>query len=840
MQVVDAMVQQGLHVSRDVLYYQLQLSSKKKDLAAGRKVHFFVISKGLDTVAVFVNHILRFYVACGSLDEANQVFENSKPNVFSYNAIMSAHAKLGDGNKTLELFDRLQADRLNPDTCTFLSVLSACGKVGAARQGRKIHSQIIQEGLDVHVAMSNTVIDMYAKCASLDEGRRVFDGLLARDVVSWAAIIAGYMQHGYAHIVLELFEKMKAYDLNPNDVIFSCVLKASSKLGAIHNGRYVHEEIIRIGLESADVVVTALVDMYAKCENLEDARRVFDEIASSNVIIWNAIIMGYAQHGSDGSALILFEKLLEKGIRPDKVTYLGVLKACGNERDSEQGRLLHHVMVQSGLIPDITLRNSFMNMYAKCGSMQDAQTIFDNLPSPDVLSWGTIIDGYAEHEYGFLALEAFVLMQQQGIEPNDVTFVSSLKACINNGSVKYGRKLHDQVVKGAMESSILVGSTIIDMYAKYGNLEEASNCFDRLLDPDVVAWGAMISGYIQMGYGDLGLEMFAEMLYEGIEPSEGIFVTILQACVSMDSLEPGSLLHEYIIKRGIQTDGPVGTILVHMYARFGNLEDARVVFNSHSNRDVVTWGAMIAGYVQHTHHISAVELFGRMFTQKIQPNRVIFLCILKSCSSIGSILHARMVHKEIIETGLELDVAIGNTLVDMYTKCGSEDDAREVLGKLCKKDVVSWSAVLGGHSRHGDSRLSMKCFEAMKQEGLRPDDAVFTNILAACSHEGSLEKGLVCFREMAKDHDVMPGFQHYYSIVDLLGRAGLFKEAEDVLHSMPNSENITGWTSLLSGCRTYGNVQVGQKCFDAIAELVPNDASSFMLMSNIYRDSLLW
>lgn len=840
MAAVHALVQHGLHVSRDALYHQLQQCTKKKDLVAGREVHFFLVSKGLDTIAVLVNHLLRFYITCGNLSEAIQVFEISKPNVFSYNAIMAAHAKLGDGNKTLELFDRLQKDRLTPDTCTFLSVLNACSKLGAALEGRLVHNQIIEEGLDVHVSMSNTVIDMYGKCACLNEARRVFDRLSTRDVVSWAAIIGGYTQDGNAaENVLELFGKMKLYDLEPNDVIISCVLKASGKLGLLSVGRFVHEKVIRLGLETLDVIVTALIDMYAKCNNLEDAQKLFEATTSLNVIIWNAIIIGCAQHGKNSVPLTLFQSLLQKGLKPDKVTYLGVLKACANKQDLEQGRALHHCMVHSGLILDLALRNSLMNMYAKCGSIQDVKTIFDSLQNPDILSWGTVIDGYAEHDLGFVALQAFESMQQQGLKPNDVIFVSSLKACIKDGTVEYGRVLHDQVVRGAMESNILIGSSVIDMYAKQGRLEEASNCFDRLQDPDVVAWGAMISGYVQLGFDDLALHMFSEMLLEGLEASEGIFVLILQACVSMDTIVPGSLLHEYMMKHGVQTDGPVGTILVHLYASFGWLEEARLIFSLHSNKDVVTWGAMIAGYVEYGHYVSALELFEKLYTQHVKPNRVIFLCILKACSSIGTIGYGRMLHQEVIEMGLEVDIAVANTIVDMYTKCGSKDDALSVLRNLPKRDVISWSALLGGHVRLGDSKLSLKCFEAMRQDGLQPDNAVFTNILAACSHEGSLEKGLFCFKGMETDYDVMPGFEHYYSVADLLGRAGLFKEAEDLLFSMPNSENIVGWTSLLSGCKTYGNVHASYRCFDAISEMVPNDASSFMLMSSIHSDSVL-
>ncbi|KAH7443591.1 hypothetical protein KP509_02G041300 [Ceratopteris richardii] len=166
---------------------------------------FSIVSKGLDTVTVLVNHVLRFYFACDSLLDAMQVFESHKPNIYSYNAIMSLHAKLADGNKTLELFAKLQDDGLMPDICTFLSILNACGKLSAACKGRLVHHQITETGLDTHVSMSKTVIDMYGKCACLSDSHKVFDRLSTRNVVSWAALISGYSQNEYVEYVLEFF-----------------------------------------------------------------------------------------------------------------------------------------------------------------------------------------------------------------------------------------------------------------------------------------------------------------------------------------------------------------------------------------------------------------------------------------------------------------------------------------------------------------------------------------------------------------------------------------------------------------------------------------------------------
>lgn len=235
-----------------------------------------------------------------------------------------------------------------------------------------------------------------------------------------------------------------------------------------------------------------------------------------------------------------------------------------------------------------------------------------------------------------------------------------------------------------------------------------------------------------------------------------------------------------------------------------------------------------------------LSFFSHMQQEGIKPSKVILLSVLKVCGIIGSTGQAKLIHDEIIRSGLNLDVMIGSTVIETYAKCGSLEDAHTVFKELPAHNIVSWGAMISGYARHGQCRLARCFFEDMKQQGLQPNHVIFTSILAACTHAGLLEEGVEYFKSMKQDHGIAPGIEQYSCLVDLLSRTGCLKEAEDLLQSMPLPPDFIVWTSLLSGCRTYCNVELGRKCFEGAVQSNPNVASGHVVMSNIYADAHLW
>jgi pentatricopeptide repeat protein len=270
---------------------------------------------------------------------------------------------------------------------------------------------------------------MYAKSGSMDDAHRMSNSMPSQSVVSLTAMILGHKKCGQGQDALELFEQMQQEGVQPNSVTFVAVLNACARVGAVEVGRHVHEQIIQSSCESDVFVRSSLVDMYAKCGSLEDALRVFNKMPSRDVVSWTAMILGHVKCGQGQKALELFHQIQQESVQPDAITFVGVLNACTSVVALEEGRLAHEQIIGSGCDSDLFVGSSLVDMYAKCGSLEEAWRVFSKMPSHNVVMWNTIILGLVKCEQGQKALESFCQMQWEGVQPDSVTFVGVLNAC---------------------------------------------------------------------------------------------------------------------------------------------------------------------------------------------------------------------------------------------------------------------------------------------------------------------------------------------------------------------------------------------------------------------------
>ncbi|CAK9252120.1 unnamed protein product, partial [Sphagnum jensenii] len=294
---------------------------------------------------------------------------------------------------------------------------------------------------------------------------------------------------------------------------------------------------------------------------------------------------------------------------------------------------------------------------------------------------------------------------------------------------------------------------------------------------------------------------------EGVQLDSVTFVGVLNACASIVALEEGRHAHEQIIETGCNSDVFVGSSLVDMYAKCGSMEDAERVFNKMLSQDVVIWTTMILGYVKCGQGSKALELFQQM--QQEAPMTLVG--VLNACASVVALEEGRRAHDWVIKSGWDSNVFVGNSLIDMYTTCGSLEDALKVFNKMPSRDVVTWNAIIGGYAIHGHGKEALQQFEQMHEEGVQPDDITFFCLLSACSHSGLVDEGLRCYSSMSTVYMISANLEHYTCMVDLLGRAGHLHEAENMLKAMPCKPNAGVWRALLGACRIHGNVEMGER-----------------------------
>ncbi len=457
---------------------------------------------------------------------------------------------------------------------------------------------------------------------------------------------------------------------------------------------------------------------------------------------WNRRLAKFVKTGEYEKTMELFKQMQKEGMRPDRFTFVPVLNACAGLRALEEGRRAHELIMQTGCEADVFVGSSLVDMYAKCGHMEDALRVFNKMPSRDVVTWSALILGHVKYGQGQKALELFRQMQQEGVEPNPVTFIGVLNACASLIALEEGRCVHEQMIRCGCELDAFVGSSLVDMYTKCGSMEDAWRVFNKMPSRDAVTWTAMILGHVNCGQGQKALDLFQKMQQEGVHPDAVTFVGVLNACASIMALEEGRRAHELIIQSGYESDAFVGSSLIDMYAKCGSMEEASRVFNKLPSRAVVCWTAMIFGHVKCGEGHKALELFQKMQQEGVHPDAVTFVGVLNACASIMALEEGRRAHEQIIRSRCESDFFVRNSLVDMYAKCGSMEDACRVFNTMPSHDVVSWNALLGGFAMHGQHKEALVHFERMCEEGVHPDDITFVCLLSACSHGGFMDEGL--------------------------------------------------------------------------------------------------
>ena len=722
----------------------------------------------------------------------------------------------------------------------FVALLKACAKRKDLSKGTKVHAEVRKRGLlESNPYIFSSLVSMYAKCGDLEKAQESHDEVPFRNVASWSVLISMYARCGQGKRAFDCFNRMKCESLTPNVVTFIGVLSACGNVKAIGKGKQIHDEITRTDFLGSNLMLgNALVDMYAKCGELMTARQVLNGLPFRDEVTWNALISKYTQLGHGEEALSCFYRMKREGLSPTIITFTCILKACGSIGLLEKGKEIHDEIRKKGLLrKDIMVGNALIDMYVKCGVLFKAQEVVDELPYRDVVSWNTIISGYAQQGKAEEALSCFNKMQYEGIYPDFVTYTCVLKACSSKKELDKGKQMHEEILrKGLLLKHNVLGHALANMYARCTSPTKAHVMLHELPVRDVVSWSALLSGYVQQGYNEEALASFKEMQMEGILPNAITFASLLKACGSTGDIETGKRVHEYILSKGCFRDNVVlGNALIHMYIKCNALDKALEVFDEILVRDIVSWNILISGYAQKGQDMEALKCFELLRRESFLADEVTLTCILKACGNIGALDKGEQIHEQILRRGLlENNVILGGALIDMYAKCGAFMKAQQLLNELPMQGVIPWSALIQGYTTRGNGDEALHCFDRMLQDGITPNSVSFLSLLSSCSHSGLVDEGQMFFANMRKNYGITPTIGHYICMVDLFGRVGHFDKVMDLIKEMPSPDYLPIWGALLGACRKWGNVRLGRLAFDRAIQLDSRNVAAYVSMVNIY------
>eukprot|EP01018_Ginkgo_biloba_P010366 Gb_40888 [translate_table: standard] len=480
-EAVHILEQRDVQVDSDTYAALFQCCVNLHALAEGKKIHRRMIRTGLKPSIFAANHLVNMYAKCGRIVDARQVFEKMpdrnvfswntmiagyvkcnnlkfarqlfdnmpERDVISWNTMISAYEQHGQGEEALKLFCQMQWAGTRPDHFTFTSILSACAGLAATEWSKQLHGYITRVGFVSNVFVGSALVDTHAKCGFIDDARQLFDEMPVRDVlswntmitgyaqcgnieyarylfgkmterntVSWNTMIAGYAQHGHLEEALMLFCQMQQAGMKLDQFTFASVLSCWASLAALERGKQAHAHIIRTGYESYIPVKNALVAMYAKCGVIEDARQVFDKMLERDVVSWNALIDGCAQHGLGKEALQLFEQMQQAGLKPNHITFIVVLSACSHAGLVDEGRFYFDSMSQYHCIaPTADHYACMIDLLGRAGHLNEAEVFINNMPfEPDATVWAALLGACRIHgntELGIRAAESLLEWEPQ-------------------------------------------------------------------------------------------------------------------------------------------------------------------------------------------------------------------------------------------------------------------------------------------------------------------------------------------------------------------------------------------------------------------------------------------
>ncbi|XP_061992426.1 pentatricopeptide repeat-containing protein At1g50270 [Rosa rugosa] len=470
-----------------------------------------------------------------------------------------------------------------------------------------------------------------------------------------------------------------------------------------------------------------------------------------------------------------------------------------------------------------------------------ASFLIDHVQEPTSTHlWNSIIRAFSTTSEPHRSLVSYSTMRRSGVVPDQHTFPLLLKAFPKLKN-KDPFQFYAHTVKFGLNLDQFVGNSFISVLSGCGYLEAAHQVFVESTEKDVIAWTALVDGYVKNGHALEAMKCFVEMRLVGIRVDEVTVVSALCAAGMAGDVWFGRCVHGFYVEAGrVKWDVFVGSALVDMYMKCGCHDDARKVFSAMPSKNVVSWTALIAGYVQCEKYKDALLVLKCMVSEDVKPNQSTLSSVLTSCAHVGALDQGKLIHGYIYRHRVQVNMLLGTGLVDMYAKCGCIVKALSVFSKLPSKDVFTWTAMINGLASHGDALGALNLFSQMLQNGVLPNEVTFMGVLSACAHSGLVDEGRKAFGSMKQVFHLEPNVDHYGCMVDLLGRAGYLEEARQMIEDMPMLPTAGIWGTFLGACVIHKNFELGQLAGSHLIKLDSKHSGRFVLLANLYSTWKKW
>ncbi|CAK7346873.1 unnamed protein product [Dovyalis caffra] len=627
---------------------------------------------------------------------------------------------------------------------------------------------------------------------------------------------------------------------------------------AIIEARKVESQLLGACRKPPTFLLNRAIETFGKCGCLQAAKELFDEMPLRDGGTWNAMIRACLQCGSSDKALSFFQDMHKEGLYANEITFASALGACGDVLELCLARQIHGLIMKYGFCGNVILGSSLVDVYGKCEAMSESRRIFDEIESPNNVTWNIIVRRYLEMGDENEAVIMFFKMFRSKVRPLSYTFSNALVACSGMRAVKEGMQIHGVAIKINFEEEEVVLSSLSDMYVKCGKIEsarrvfdlpgsrdliswtsmvtayamsgrlrEARELFDEMPERNVISWNALLAGYTRFLQWEEALEFVYLMCRKAEKIDHNTFQLMLNVCAGVSDVDMGKQIHGFIYRLGLSSNIVIGNALLDMYSKCGNLRSAGVWFRQiKQSRDSVSWNILLTSYARHQMSEQAMSIF-RGMQWETKPHKFIFATLLAACANTFALDQGKQIHGFMIRNGYELDTVITGVLVDMYSKCRCLEYALIVFREADGRDLVLWNSVILGCCHLGRGKMTLQLFGFMEEEGIKPDKVTFQGILLACVYEGHVDLARHYFNSMSSKYCIIPRLEHYESMIELFSRYGCMNELGNFIKEMPFDPTVPMLTRIVAACKEHQCLRLGEWAAKRLNELNPSASLPF-------------
>eukprot|EP00698_Gefionella_okellyi_P010058 TRINITY_DN2586_c0_g1_i1.p1 TRINITY_DN2586_c0_g1~~TRINITY_DN2586_c0_g1_i1.p1 ORF type:complete len:1025 (-),score=175.41 TRINITY_DN2586_c0_g1_i1:205-3279(-) len=817
----------------------LKICAKERDYPSAQRAFAISQQSGLKESVVVNNTMLSLLHACNRPDEANEFFKSMgrSRNVVGFNIMIQGQT---DAATALGLFEQMSKSKIVPTERTFVALIERAGSARDYDAGMKAWTLLHAQRLPESVFTNTSMLRLLASCGRLEEAVVLFRTMTAKDVVTWTVMmqaLASSSKPNFA-ILFSLVDEMTTAGIRLDERVFVVILDAAASARDYAAGMRAWSLFKQSRLPESAYVNTTVLRMLCECQRFEEASSLFQSLSVKGAAAWTIMLQAHGSSRAPDFARMfsMVDEMTASGVRLDARVFVVIANAAASARDYASGMRAWSLFKQSRLPESVFVNNTVLNMLGECGRVDEAKAMFQSLSVKDAATWTVLLQAHARVASPNLQtlLALFDQMLAEGVQANDRAFLPLIDAATTARDYAFGMNAWARFRKLALADSVFVSAAMLRMLGACGRLEEARALFEALPAKNIHTWTAMLQAHASASAPDLMamFEIVDEMTANDVRLDERLFVMLIDAAASARDNESGMRAWSLFKQSRLPDSIYVNNTVIHMLGECQRLEEAKVVFQSMSDKTEVTWGAMLQAHAVAS-FIDLAAMFDlvkqMLATGVLSPYA--FSILISACATRCSFEDGSNAMEMFKQSGLPSNPVVHTAILTFFSKCGELLTAERYFRSISRPSSSAYSALIQAHASFGNRTNAVALYNEMQEVGLTATPNSVVSVLSAFSHSLDPEGGLRFYKSLPAG---LQQDEHVTNVlVDCLARSSRFTEAISYAQPFMNSRIMLA--TLLGAFRTHKNVSQALPVAERLIALDPMNAMPYILMANIYQ-----